>query len=45
MAALVAFFTHRNPAGRSAGGLTVLSGAAAAGYQIWMQGERGQVLH
>ena len=38
--ALVAFFTHRNLAGRIAGGLTVLtalSGAAVAGYQVWMQ--------
>src|SRR5512139_3555341 len=38
--ALVAFVTHRNLAGRIAGGLTVLtalSGAAVAGYQVWMQ--------
>jgi disulfide bond formation protein DsbB len=37
---LVAFFAHRNLAGRIAGGLTVLtalSGAAVAGYQVWMQ--------
>jgi len=31
--ALVAFFTHRNLAGRIAGGLAV----AVAGYQVWMQ--------
>jgi disulfide bond formation protein DsbB len=40
VAALVAFFMHRNPAGRIAGGLavlTALSGAAVAGYQVWMQ--------
>ncbi len=38
--ALAAFFTHRNLAGRIVGGLTVLaalSGAAVAGYQVWMQ--------
>ena len=38
--ALVAFFAHRNLAGRIAGGLTVLtalSGAAVAGYQVWLQ--------
>lgn len=40
MVALVAFFAHRNIAGRIAGGLTVLtalSGAAVAGYQVWLQ--------
>jgi len=40
LAALVAFFTHRNPAGRVAGALTVLvalSGAAVAAYQVWLQ--------
>lgn len=40
VAALVACFMHRNLAGRIAGGLTVLtalSGAAVAGYQVWMQ--------
>ena len=40
MVALVAFFAHRNLAGKIAGGLTVLtalSGAAVAGYQVWMQ--------
>ena len=40
VAALAAFFAHRNLAGRVAGGLavlTALSGVAVAGYQIWMQ--------
>jgi disulfide bond formation protein DsbB len=37
---LVAFFAHRNVAGRIAGGLTVLTammGAGVAGYQVWLQ--------